>query len=244
MHRSPRSRVALVALAVVASPLVPSLAGAQLAPGTTLVLTGAADAVDIGSAGVLLSFLAPVRVDAASTGAFAPLAGGTATLAPITVGNGAQNAPGVVRAGGFTFDLQSIPSGGFGQADCYVAPAAGQQCTPYQLPSYELSPFYLANVATGTEGVLAAFIAFDVRGTVTANGTTSSFTGTIASTFVGVSYQEALFALEQTGLQGVPFTGTFVVGAPTVSVTPEPATLALVGGGLAALGLVVGRRRR
>jgi hypothetical protein len=46
----------------------------------------------------------------------------------------------------------------------------------------------------------------------------------IAATFVGQSYQEVLYTLEQVGLRGVTFTGTFVAGTPPATVTSRAAS--------------------
>jgi hypothetical protein len=70
----------------------------------------------------------------------------------------------------------------------------------------------------------------------------------VVTEFAGVSYQQALMALEATGLAGLPFTATFTTGTRTVgsaiTVTPEPSTWALLAGGLAGVGVVARRRRR
>ena len=262
MRRTFHSCAAFAALAVVvATPVVTRPAAAQLAPGSTVTFSGVANATDLGSPGVFLQFLGPVTVDPAGlTRSFAPLGRpgqpATAAIQNFVVGVGPQSVPGVLQLGQFRFDLTHLPSGRYGQDQCYVAPAVGQQCTPYQFPSYELSPFYLENLATpGTDDVFTALISFDVTGTVTARGVTQTFFGTISTTFVGASFQEALGGLEATGLQGVPFTGRFVVGgpaavasaaqlAPAMMVTPEPGTVLLVASGLLGVGGVAARRRR
>jgi hypothetical protein len=244
----------LAATAALASP-----ATAQTSLGT-LVVTGVADATELGSPGVLLDFTQHVRIDpAANTGIFAHLnnggAGAAGSMGSITVGSGPQPVSSVLHIGGFRFDLAFLPSGAFGQDDCYVAPAVGQQCTPYQLPGDELSPFYLENVAAGgSDAMFSAIVSFDMTGTVTGHGQRHAFTGTITAFFEGLSYQEALMGLEQHGLRGVPFTGTFVVGADgahaatvasaSASVVPEPSTAALVAAGLAAMAGVARRRKR
>ena len=100
----------------------------------------------------------------------------------------------------------------------------GQRCTPFQSPGFELPPFYLENLATpGTADVFTALVSFDVAGTVTARGVTQSCFGTISTTFVGASFQAALMGREKTGLQGVPFTGRFVVGGPAAVASAAPA---------------------
>jgi hypothetical protein len=202
--------------------LAPTLASAQIAPGSTLVFSGTADVTDIGSAGVLLDFARHVTADpTANAGAFASLnsrgnTGARGNITAMVAGNGPQPIRRLLQIGGYTFDLVVVPSGVYGQDQCYVEPAVGQRCTPYQFPSYALSPFSLENVASGLpEAPFSALVSYQVVGTVTGHGDTSSFVGTISSTFTGVSFQEALAGLEQSGLREVPFTGTFVTGPVT-----------------------------
>jgi hypothetical protein len=98
--------------------------------------------------------------------------------------------------------------------------------------------------------MFTALVSFDVIGTVTTRGRTTPFSGTITSTFEGLSYQEALMGLEQNGLEDVPFTGTFVAGeamafaTADVSVAPEPSTVVLLATGLAGVAAVARRRVR
>jgi hypothetical protein len=251
-----RSLYAAAAALLAAAPL-----GAQIAAGSRLSFTGTADATDVGTPGVLLDFDPRVVADAAgNTGSFASLnrdagPGVSGAIADVRVGNGAQALPHFLVLGGYRFDLSFLPSGGRAQDECYVEPTAGQRCTPFQSvpgvwpPSGELSPFELANDESGdADAPLTSVAAFNVVGTVTGPGReTSSFFGTVASTFVGRSYQEVLYTLEQQGLTGVTFAGTFVVGGPVAgadTVVPEPSTYALVAAGLAGVAGAARRRRR
>lgn len=292
MHRSVVSRVASLAgpsvlAAATAIVVGASAATAQLAPGSTLTFTGTADATDIGLGGVLLDFDGPVVAAATgNTGAFAslndPRRGGTrGTIADLRVGNGVQVIPSFLQFGGFKFTLLGLPTGRYGQAACYTETfAVGQTCTPYQSIQGKpwinvgLSPFSVANVSENPDGSLNSTASFDLFGTVTGpGGATSFFTGTIAAAFAGLPYQVALYTLEQQGLQGLTFTGTFTTtsllaglrtGAsagtagdtlvddasplPAIgvdpTVAPEPATTVLLSVGLLATVGGVRRRRR
>lgn len=245
--------------------LAAAAAEAQIAPGSQVVITGTADATDIGTAGVLLDFAKNASAaGAGNTGAFASLnrRDGKPTkvkLADVRVGTGPQVIRKFLEVGAYTFDLASLPSGPYGQDACYVYPEPGQRCTPYQsavgnpLPTDALSPFYLENSASGNpDAPFNSVASFTLFGTVTGPGhATSSFVGTISTAFTGLSYQEALGGLEQYGLTGVAFTGTFVTGpafsasvAVADSVVPEPSTFVLLTVGLAGAAGVARRRRR
>jgi hypothetical protein len=249
-------------------------ATAQLTAGSRLSFTGTADATDLGKPGVLLDFRPTVSVaTATNTGTFATLNrtsgnGVTGSISDLLVGQGRQRISNFLVVGGYRFDLLSLPSGSYGQGQCYVAPDVGQLCTPYQSalgdprPTDRLSPFYMANVASQHPAASTdARIAFDLIGTVTGpGGATSNFSGTIATTFVGLSFQEVLFGLEMLGehgqgFPGIDFTGTFVIGSQfrtaslddddvMVTVNPEPGTIAFVATGLLVAGAAARRRRR
>lgn len=241
---------ALAALALAAVPA--TSAGAQIAPGSRLVFQGSADATDIGAPGVVLDVVPRVAIGrTGNTGAFAALngRGGVGVMRDLRVGQGAQSVRNLLTVGGYHFDLAHVPSGPYGQDECYVWPAPGQRCTPYQFPAWDLSPFYLENQYDPTTETMRAVVSFNVFGTVRGPGNVSSdFTGTITSIFDGVSFQEALSALETEGLRDVPFTGTFVAGTTVMagpsSVVPEPSTWALLAGGLVGVAGVARSRRR
>ena len=244
------------------------VAGAQITPGSTLTFTGMANAADIGLEGVMLDFAPDVTTaPPANSGSFSTMGAQSGTapvgrIGGIRVGNGAEVIPDFLTIAGYRFDVAFLPEGGFGQDDCYVDPAPGQTCTPFQsvqgdpYVNHGLSPFFVQNVASGdSTAPVNSTAAFTVIGTVTSpDGYLSAFSGTIASAFVAQPYQYVLYTLEQDGLENLTFTGSFVAGEvlgrtsvdPPVagSVVPEPATYALVATGLAGVAGVVRRRRR
>lgn len=225
-------------------------AQAQITAGSRLDFSGTADAVDLGSPGIRLTFQPGMVVArSSSTGTFAGTGGQSGAVREIVVGGGPVDLPAFLTLGGYTFDVRYLPVGVYGQDQCYVWPAPGQRCTPYQAPlpypedltRFPPSPFNLENLYSGNpEAPLNSLASFRVVGSVYGpEGARSRFVGTISTSFTGLSFQEALGAVEQTGLQGVRFDGRFVA----VSVTPEPSAVALVGAGL--LGVVgAGARRR
>ena len=283
MLRSLRARAPFVACALAltaAGAVATAPAAAQVAPGSVLSFSGSADAQDLGTPGVFLDFQPTVTANArANTGSFAQFnrpAGPAATgaVAGLLVGAGPQVVPNFLTIGGYSFTVRMLPSGPFGQAECYVDPAPYQTCTPYQgelgnpRPGIDaLSPFYMTNLPSVIpgSGPLMSFVAFNLVGTVTGPGNaTTSFFGTIA-TLLPASYQEVLGGLEAVSagggvFPGLPFYGTFVADSPLpptstaladamldeMTVTPEPGTVALVGAGLlGAAGLGgLARRRR
>ena len=271
MRCSSLSSAAVAAFALAAASLA-TPAAAQIAPGSLFSFTGSADARDIGTPGVVLDFTPTVVASATgNTGTFASLnrssgVGVSGSIADLLVGRGPQPIANFLVIGGYRFDLLSLPGGPFGQRECYTKKATfWQTCTPYQSalgapkPTDPLSPFYMVNVPSGIpEMPMVAVVSFNLIGTVTsATGATSSFFGTISTTLPG-SYQEVLGGLEAAGaaeqsLPGIPFTGTFVVGGERAflaaefaeaEVVPEPATVALVAAGLAAVGAATRGRRR
>jgi hypothetical protein len=158
----------------------------------------------------------------------------------VTVGVGGHLLPAFLTIGGYTFDLLGMPAGTFDQSVCYVYPEPGQTCTPLQAPAPHPSPFNVTNIATGDpDAPIRSIAAFDLYGTVTGpGGVRSAFVGTISAEFPGLSYQEALGAVESVGLQEIRYTGVLTA----VSTVPEPSTWLLVGSGM--LGLLVAARRR
>ncbi len=263
---------ALAALATSAA-----AAAAQIAPGSTFTFTGTADATDIGLGGVMLDFTKQVVASpSGNTGTFASFntAGNVRPnkISDVRVGNGPEFIPNFVQYGAYKFTLLGLPSGRYGQDACYdttMTMTVGATCTPYQSVQGQpqinagVSPFYVKNLSSNPDGSVNSTAGFDLFGTVSGPGGVSSpFFGTIASTFVGLPFQAVLYTLEQQGLQGLNFTGTFTTGPqlagrfgrsnldvldvlePAATVTPEPTSVALVAAGLLGAGAAARRRRR
>lgn len=236
------------ALAVTALTLAATTAHAQVA-GSQLNFTGTTDVVDVGAPGLVLTFTpGTLASGGGNTGSFAPfnaVPGGVGgTIQTLTVGAGPQAIPAFLTLGGYTFNLRSLPSGTLGQAECYVAAADGQRCSPIQTPGTAISPINLVNAASGdADFPFNSSASFNLVGTVTGpeGGVAREFFGTIMTDFPGFSYQDALKGVEAYGFVGLPYRATFVVGTE-VTVTPEPSTYALTAAGL--LGVVGAARRR
>lgn len=140
-------------------------------------------------------------------------------------------------------DLEFLFLGVSGQADCAVAPADGQTCTPI-IPALitpenplGLSPYNLQNTPTGSTA------SFSVRGTArrVSTGEESAFTGTFSAPFL-VPYQTLLASLADGSITSA-YSGTIVIergptGEPEI---PEPSTVSMAIGGLL---LLVGAARR
>lgn len=235
------------ALAVTALTLAATTAHAQVA-GSQLNFSGTTDVVDVGAAGLVLTFTPGTLVSGdGNTGSFASFnaaaTGVVGDIKTLTVGAGPQVTPAFLTLGGYTFTLRYLPSGTLGQAECYVEAADGQRCSPIQTPGTAISPINLVNGATGdADAPFYSSAWFHLMGTVTGpdGGVAHEFFGTIMTDFP-VSYQDALAGVEAYGFAGLPYRATFVVGTE-VTVTPEPSTYALTAAGL--LGVVGAARRR
>jgi PEP-CTERM motif len=168
-------------------------------------------------------------VSAPTTGSFVGLEGTAATLTDLNLAAPPLGSVLLTFAAAPTLSLTltALPVGPFGSAQCGLAAAAGQTCTPTG------SPLSFANFDTGFG--LSSLVSFAVSGTATDGAGTAPFTGIFTAQFIGMSYQSVLATLAGGGTVMTSYSASF-------DVVPEPGTLMLVGAALATLAM--GRRRR
>ena len=217
-------------------------AQAQILAGSTLNFAGSVDLADAGAAGIVLDFNPQTILSTGpNTGSFSGIGfGATGTISDFTAGTGPKANIPLASFGGYTFSITNILQGTFSPAACSLPPAAGQTCTPPQLPGTTISPFNLVN-QTATSSTAS----FQLEGMVTqtATGAMLPFNGLFTAQFIGpnaLSYQQVLAALSggvgTPGLNGVSFSATFTT-------IPEPSTYVLMAVGLAGIGFLARRRR-
>ena len=129
--------------------------------------------------------------------------------------------------------LTSVLAGSFSSAQCGLAAAAGQTCTPTG------SAFNLVNQTASTSSAT-----FQINGNAVDGAGGSSPYNIIFSSQFTVPYQTLLAALAVNGGTG-NYSGAYSVSFNAVAPTgvPEPMTLSMMGIGLVSLGLIARRRK-
>ena len=167
-------------------------------------------------------------IDPTSTGTFAPLATswGIAQGISAPVDTPVSVADFLIFAADptITATLTELSSGIFNATQCGIAPAAGQTCT---LTGSALS---LMNLAADMVA-----LAFDVSALMeSSTGEVTPYAGVITAQFAGMNFQTLLAALLAGGSVNALYSASFApIGAPTS--VPEPATMLLLGVGLATM---------
>jgi hypothetical protein len=150
------------------------------------------------------------------------------------------NPAGTVIPPDIALDLTFIFTGVGNPAQCALAPAAGQQCTPI-IPALisaanplGLSPFTLANTQVGSSAT------FSVAGTARriSTGEVSNFSGVFTAQFNDF-YQEYLPIVGGGGTIMNSYSATFEA---TVTPVPEAASITMLLGGLLLVGGIVRRK--
>ena len=171
---------------------------------------------------------------ALETGSFAGLTGGT-IMSLTGTGTGAVNVPGFIHftagvAAPITFDLTFIAPGVGTQAAC-ASSTPGSLCTPAN------SPFTLLQLTSST---VVASLQLNGNAYIGSPSTGSSDTRGVFSTqtVVGGTLPEIISTLSSGhSINGITYSASF-----SASPVPEPASMLLMGLGLAGAGLVARRK--
>lgn len=221
----------------------------SVARADTLVFSGT---LNLGATQILFPSPIPPNGNATvipgGTGIFASLGATGATISSLNFVVNPLNQPFLLPSfvtfsanPNLRLDLTFINLGVFPQAQCLAAPAPGQTCTPtVPLLVSPSNPAGLSEINFTNTSVTASTFSFSVHGTVVNGATSTPFDGIFSAQFATMPYQNILTTWNSGGV--VPTTYSVTITTPAA--VPEPATLLLVGTGLAGIAAKVKRRRK
>jgi hypothetical protein len=169
-------------------------------------------------------------------GGFTTLAGTTGTIESITnppTAVGPVDIPDFMTFGAdpnITFKLTYLYAGTDGTAQCFIAPASGQQCTP-NVPAQ--SPYNLDNTTSSSSTATFNIAGLEVDRTT---GDTIPFVGIFSTQFPTDNYQTLLAAVDGGGTITTSFSASFATAT-----VPEPGTWIEFMIGAVGIGLVYRR---
>ena len=224
------------------------ITGRLIMNGTSLAAVdlNTVDFLYSGSGPALATTIGTFGVGFGSTDTFAALVGTNGTVrsfsrAVVPVGASVSYDNFILFAAAANIDIimtQLVP-GSFSSAQCLVAPAAGQTCTP-SIPGG--SAIELSNSSNGAGGLNArAAFNVQVQAVNKTTGEVSTGVGNFSADFSGTSYQALLATINAGGVVTSGHHGDFTI---TFAAVPEPSTYSLAGlGGLLVLLGRLGIRR-
>lgn len=178
-------------------------------------------------------FPADFMIGLGNTGSFGPLTLTTGLIADIPSSPGIAQPTFLTFAANpvLTFNLLGVSPGVFGSAECGAPAAASQTCTPAG------SIFNFSNTTATSSSV-----SFTVQGTMQNFGELTPYTGVFSMQFTDISYQQLLAFLNSGAFATASYSAIFVPTSTPPQI-PEPATMLLLGTGLAGVTALIRKNR-